>query len=119
MAKRASKPKSRLEKRKENEAAEKLAADKPAAEKKKSGKKKAEGAAAKPKTTKKKSKKAENVRLRMMWGIFDNSNQQVATFPYAQKAAAEARLAELLEKGRGTFFINPVREPIVESEPVA
>jgi hypothetical protein len=28
-------------------------------------------------------------------------------------------LAELLEKGRGTFFINPVREPIVESEPVA
>jgi hypothetical protein len=104
-----------MEKRREIEAAEKVEAkaksDGEAAPKaKKAAVKKAPGAA-KPK---KKVKKVEIVRLRMTWGIFDNSNQQQATFPYSEKAAAEARLKELHDKGKGSYFLQPVKEPIIE-----
>jgi hypothetical protein len=53
-----------------------------------------------------------------MWGVFDNNNQQVATFPYAEKAAAEQKKAELNEKGKSVFFLQPVNEPIVEVKAV-
>ena len=117
MAKRSGKSPSRLEMRKQVEAAEKRA---PVDGEAKPAKKKAAAAdgekkvkkAAKPK---KKVKKVVNVRQRRVWGIFDNSNQQVATFPYAQRAAADTKLAELQEKGKSnTYFIQPVNEPIAE-----
>ena len=119
MAKRSGKSPSRLEKRKQVEAAEKRDAEegvKP--KKKKAAAAEGEGAekkvkkAAKPK---KKTKKVVNVRQRRVWGIFDNSNQQVATFPYAQRQAADTKLAELQEKGKSThYFLQPVNEPIPE-----
>jgi len=123
MAKRAGKSPSRLEMRKQAEAAEKRGVKEGDA---KATKKKVatgeEGAEKKPKKAakpKKKVKKVVNVRQRRVWGIFDNSNQQVATFPYAQRQAADTRLAELQEKGKSnTYFIQPVNEPIAEPEPV-
>lgn len=128
MAKRSGKSPSRLEMRKQHEAAEKReTAD--GVEVKKPRKKKAVAAdgevvekkvkkAAKPK---KKVKKVTNVRQRRVWGIFDNSNQQVATFAYAQRQAADQKLAELQEKGKSThYFLQPVNEPIQEPvEPAA
>jgi hypothetical protein len=123
MAKRSGKAPSRLEMRKQVEAAEKRGVvDGEAKPKKKKaaatdgegGEKKVKKAA-KPK---KKVKKVVNVRQRRVWGIFDNSNQQVATFPFAQRPAADAKLAELQEKGKSnTYFIQPVNEPIAEPEP--
>ena len=117
MARRTVKSPSRLEKRREVEAAEKVEAkskaDGEATPKvKKAAVKKAPGTAAKPK---KKVKKVEIIRLRMTWGIFDNSNQQQGTFPYSEKAAAEARLKELMDRGKGSFFMQPVKEPIIEA----
>lgn len=107
MARRTTKPPSRVELRRAAEAAEKAES---------SGK---EPSAAKTvkktvkKTTRKKaSKKAESHRLRMVWGVFDNSNQQVAAYPYTDRAAAQQRAQELTEKGRGTYFVQPVKEPI-------
>jgi hypothetical protein len=127
MAKRTGKSPSRLEMRKQHEAAEKREAVD--GEVKKPRKKKAVSAdgevvvkkvkkAAKPK---KKVKKVSNVRQRRVWGIFDNSNQQVATFAYAQRQAADQKLAELQEKGKSThYFLQPVNEPIQEPvEPAA
>jgi len=118
MAKRSGKSPSRLEMRKQVEAAEKRT---PGDGEAKPAKKKAAAAAdgekkvkkvAKPK---KKVKKVVNVRQRRVWGIFDNSNQQVATFAYAQRQAADTKLAELQEKGKSnTYFIQPVNEPIPE-----
>jgi len=125
MAKRSGKAPSRLDKRKEHEAAEKRDAAegvvkkvrKKAAAVGEDGEKKVKKAA-KPK---KKVKKVTNVRQRRVWGIFDNSNQQVATFPYAQRQAADTKLAELQEKGKSThYFLQPVNEPIAEPvEPTA
>lgn len=121
MAKRSGKSPSRLEMRKQVEAAEKrgVVDGEAKPKKKKAVAVDADGVvikkvkkAAKPK---KKVKKVVNVRQRRVWGIFDNSNQQVATFPYAQRQAADTRLTELQEKGKSnTYFIQPVNEPIAE-----
>ena len=71
----------------------------------------------KPAVRAKKKKKVEIIRLRRTWGVFDNNNQQVASFPYAERAAADQKLKELNEKGKTPFFMQPVNEPIVEPKP--
>ena len=81
------------------------------------GEPKPKKAAAKKPASRSKKKKVEIVRLRRMWGVFDNNNQQVAVFPYAEKAAAEQKRTELNEKGKSVFFMQPVNEPIPEVKP--
>jgi hypothetical protein len=113
--------KSRLELRREAEVAEKLenaegadgAAAKPA---KKAAAKKT--AAKKPAASRsKKAKKVDPTRLRLVWGVFDNSNQQIATFPYSDRAAADAKVVEMMDKGRGPYFVQPVKEPMPLAPP--
>lgn len=63
-------------------------------------------------------KKVDAQRLRLVWGVFDNSNQQIATFPYPDRAAAEQKATEMREKGRGPYFVQPVKEPMpIEAAP--
>jgi hypothetical protein len=52
----------------------------------------------------------------MVWGVFDNSNQQIAAFPYAQRAEAEKKVQDMAGKGKGPYFIQPVKEAILEEE---
>ena len=40
--------------------------------------------------------------------------KQVAIFDYNQRAAADAKLAELLGRGKGTYFLQLVKEPMPE-----
>lgn len=61
-------------------------------------------------------KKAVGERMKMVWGVFDNSNQQVASFPYSDREAAEEKAKELNAKGRGIYFIQAVKEPYEEEE---
>ncbi len=116
MARRTGKSPSRLELRKAGEAAEKKEKTTKAASSKSATK-------TTKKATKKTTKKTKGAktpeRLRMVWGVFDNSNQQVAAFPYAQRSDAEKKLADMAGKGKGPYFIQPVKEPIIEEEPAA
>jgi hypothetical protein len=116
MARRTGKSPSRLELRKASEAAEKKEKGTKAASSKSTTK-------SAKKATKKSTKKTKGSktpeRLRMVWGVFDNSNQQVAAFPYADRAQAEQKLVDMAGKGKGPYFIQPVKEPIIEEEPVA
>ncbi len=102
MAGRARKVTSRLAARREHEAAEAVTADQAAAP------------APAPKRTvrRKATKKVDPNRLRLVWGVFDNSNQQVATFAYPERAAADQKAVELSVKGRGPYFVQPVKEPM-------
>lgn len=78
-------------------------------------KKKAAKKAVRRKTSK---KKVDAQRLRLVWGVFDNSNQQIATFPYPDRASAEQKAVEMREKGRGPYFVQPVKEPMpIEATP--
>lgn len=116
MARRTTKSPSRLELRKAAEAAEKMQGE---------GKSKATGEEGlvkkvKKKTVRRKStkKKVDPQRLRLVWGVFDNSNQQVATFPYPERESADKKAAEMTEKGRGPYFVQPVKEPMPIEEEV-
>jgi hypothetical protein len=97
----ARKTPSRLQKRREVEAAE--------ARPEKKGKR-ASATGAKKATTRKKTKAPE--RKRLIWGVFSGTLKEEARFPYDQRAAAEERLEQLRAKGKKMYFIQPIKELI-------
>ncbi len=102
----ARKTASRLSKRREIEAAD--AADAPVKKKKKATRKK------KATTTRRKTKASE--RKRLVWGVFSGSLKEEARFPYDQKKEAEAKLEQLLARGKKIYFIQPIKEVITAEE---
>jgi hypothetical protein len=83
-----------------------------AAKPKKKPKKKAEPKAPKPKRT----RVAKVTRMKVVWGVFNNSNQRVATYAYPQKKEADEHAARLKAESKTgqTHFVQPVKEPIEE-----
>jgi len=74
-------------------------------------KKKPPKAPAKPR-----SRAAKQVRMKVVWGVFNNSNQQVETFPFPDKAEADACATRLGTDKKATFFVQLVRKPLEEKE---
>jgi len=68
---------------------------------------------AKPKA---RSRVAKVVRMRVVWGVFNNSHQMVASYEFPKKAEAEAHAAKLIADKRTTHFVQPVKEPIEEKK---
>ncbi|EMI19691.1 hypothetical protein RMSM_03361 [Rhodopirellula maiorica SM1] len=91
---------SRKAKAAEAEAAEKLATAKNKASKKKAS------------TRKSKKKQAEDVRLKLYWGVFSQNLKRVAVFEFDQKKDAEKRAQELSKGGKSPHFIQKVKEEI-------
>jgi hypothetical protein len=56
-------------------------------------------------------------RLRARWGVFDGGMKQVAIFDYNQRAAADAKLADLTAKKKGTHFLQIVKDLMPEPMP--
>jgi hypothetical protein len=59
--------------------------------------------------------KKEPPRLRARWCVCDASMKQVAVFDYNQRAAADAKLADLLARKKGLFFLQIIKEPMPET----
>jgi hypothetical protein len=57
-------------------------------------------------------KPAPTVRTRVVWAVCDVGGRTVATFDYPQKADAEALVASLKSRGKGTHFVRSIKEPI-------
>jgi hypothetical protein len=71
--------------------------------------------AAKPKAAKpRKSRATKTARIKIVWGVFDNSNRRVAAFDYPKRAEADALAAKLTADKKSTHFVQPVKEPIEE-----
>ena len=68
--------------------------------------------AAKPKRT----RAAKVVRMRLIWGVFNNSHQCVATYEYPKRKDAEAHAAKLTADKKNTHFVQPVKEAIEEKK---
>jgi cobalamin biosynthesis protein CobT len=83
---------------------------------KKKKKKKAKPKAAPKPKAKSRSRAAKIVRMRVVWGVFNNSNQMVASYEYPKKSEAEAHAARLIADKRSTHFVQPVKEPIEEKK---
>jgi len=78
---------------------------------KKKPKKKAKAKVVKPATTKaKRPRGGKVVRMRAIWGVFNNSNAMVAKFDFPQKQEAEEHAAKLREEKKATFFVIQVKE---------
>lgn len=55
-------------------------------------------------------------RMKVVWGVFNNSNQRVATFDYPKRREADDHAAKLHADKHQTFFVQPVKEPIEEKK---
>jgi hypothetical protein len=122
----AGKPRNRLELRRQYEAAEPLdpmedeaeevleVEEEDDEERRPKKKKAAPKAKAKTKTTK--AAKAP-VRMRIVWAVVNDAFKTIATFEYSQKAAALAKAEEMTAKGKGTHFVQKVKEPLPDNAP--
>lgn len=99
----------------EDEAEDLTEAAEEAAVAEKKPKKKAK-APSKAKTKAAKAPKA-SARMRIVWAVVSDTFKTVATFEYAKRDEAEARAAELTAKGKGTHFVQRVKEPMPEDAP--
>jgi hypothetical protein len=55
-------------------------------------------------------------RMRVVWGVFNNSHQMVASYEYPKRSDADAHAVRLTTEKRNTHFVQPVKEPIVEEK---
>jgi hypothetical protein len=67
----------------------------------------------KPKT---RTRAAKIVRMRVVWGVFNNSHQCVASYEYPKRAEADQHAARLTTDKRSTHFVQPVKEPMEEKK---
>jgi hypothetical protein len=56
-------------------------------------------------------------RMRARWGVFDAGMKQLAIFDYNQRAAADEKIADLLTKKKGSYFLQIVKEPMPDPVP--
>ena len=70
----------------------------------------------KPKPKPKRTRVAKVIRMRVIWGVFNNSHQMVASYDYPKKDEAEAHAAKLIADKKTTHFVQPVKEPIEEKK---
>jgi hypothetical protein len=69
-----------------------------------------------PKPRKSRARAAKVVRMKVVWGVFNNSNQRVAVYDYPKKKDAEDHAAKLMADKKSTHFVQPVKEPIEEKK---
>jgi hypothetical protein len=67
-----------------------------------------------PKKAKPRSRAAKVTRMKLVWGVFNNSNVRVATYEYRQKQDAEEHAARLTGEKKSTHFVQPVKEAMEE-----
>lgn len=52
------------------------------------------------------------LRLKVFWGVYNDSLQRVALFEYTQRREAEAAAREMSEAGKTSCFVRRVKEPV-------
>lgn len=116
MSRRTGKGPSKLDLRRAAEAAERLQASGEGGEATKAKKKTTKRTTTKT-GSKRTKKKVDPQRQRIVWVVCDNSNQQVAKFPFNQLPEAEKKVEEMNQKGRGPYFVQRLKEPMpIEEE---
>lgn len=67
-----------------------------------------------PAKRKSRSKTPEVIRMKLFWGVFNQSLKRVALFDFTQEKAAKAKAAELSASGKSPHFVQKVKEAIAE-----
>jgi hypothetical protein len=95
----------RKELRAEAEAAEKLGETK---------KKKAPAKKKKAAKSRSRAKAAAQVRMKLFWGVFNQSLKRVALYEFNQRKQAEKKAEDLSKSGKSPHFVQRVKEAIEE-----
>ena len=68
------------------------------------------------KATPRKSRKKEpaEIRVKLFWGVFNQSLKRVALFEFNQKKQADKKAEELSQSGKSPHFVQKVKEAIQE-----
>ncbi|MCE9629188.1 MAG: hypothetical protein K8S94_00515 [Planctomycetia bacterium] len=61
-----------------------------------------------------KKKVAKEARMKAFWGVFNQGMKRLALFEYADKKAADKKVAELIASSRVHHFVQLIKEPITE-----
>ena len=93
----------RMQLREEAEAAEK--AEKAGGEKK---------VAEKKPVRRSRKKEAAVIRIKLFWGVFNQSLKRVALYEYSQRKQADKKAQELGQSGKAPHFVQKVKEVIQE-----
>lgn len=74
----------------------------------------AEAAPKKKKATKRKSRAKEpvEVRMKVFWGVFNQTMKRVALYEFSQKKDAEKKAEALSASGKSPHFVQKVKEVI-------
>ena len=83
--------------------------------------KKKKKAAAKPKAkpkakTKPRTRTPKITRMKVVWGVFNNSNQRVAVYDYPKRKEAYDHAAKLMADKKQTHFVQPVKVDFEEKK---
>ena len=62
--------------------------------------------------TDRRPKPTPTARMRVVWAVCDIGGRTVATFPYPDRAGADALAAALKAKGKGNHFVRSLKEPM-------
>ena len=68
----------------------------------------------KPAVRAKRTKTKVIIRKRLVWGVFSSSLKEEGRFPYAERAAADARAEDLATKHKRAYFVQGIKEPLPE-----
>ena len=70
--------------------------------------------ATKKKTTTRTKKADKVVRVKMFWGVFNQSLKRVALYEFSQKKQAQKKASDLSASGKSPHFVQKVKEEINE-----
>lgn len=65
-------------------------------------------------TKRKPRKEPAEIRMKLFWGVYNQSLKRVALYEYSQKKQAEQKAADLGANGKAPHFVQKVKEPVVE-----
>jgi hypothetical protein len=69
-----------------------------------------------PKPKKTRSRTPKITRMKVVWGVFNNSNQRVAVYDYPKRKEADEHATRLTSDKKSTHFVQPVKEPMEEKK---
>ena len=64
--------------------------------------------------TRRRSKTAREIRMKLFWGVFNQSLKRVALYEFNQQKQAEKKAADLSKSGKSPHFVQRVKEEITE-----
>jgi hypothetical protein len=67
-----------------------------------------------PVKRKSRAKTAEPTRMKLFWGVYNQSMKRVALYDFTQRKQAEVKAQELSASGKSPHFVQKVKDPITE-----